>query len=187
MRILFQIGLAAAGAAFAAQGIAAPADGIPGAAQPPAGQFQPAQFQSAQFQSDTAVAPDSLDAYRGGFTDPSGLNVSLGIERIVTVNGNVAATSNINFGDLRSLTSGKTALSADAASQLNLIQNGNGALNVQFGPSVLGGTVIQNSLNNQLINNATIINASVDARGLLQAMNFQSTLSNALNTAATGR
>lgn len=182
MRILFQIGLAAAGAAIACQGIAAPGDGAVGAAQSGS-----AQFSAAQFSAETAVEPASLDDYRGGFTDPNGLNVTLGIERIVTVNGNVAATSNINFGDLRSLTSGKTALSADAAGQLNLIQNGNGALNVQFGPSVLGGTVIQNSLNNQLINNATIINASVDARGLLQAMNFQSTLANALNTAATGR
>jgi hypothetical protein len=177
MRTIFQIGLAAACAAFAGAGIAAPADGASGAAQ----------FQAEQFKTESAVEPALLDAYRGGFVDPNGLNVSLGIERIVTVNGNVAATSNINFGDLRSLTSGKTALSADAASQLNLIQNGNGALNVQFGPSVLGGTVIQNSLNNQLINNATIINASVDARGLLQAMNFQSTLANALNTAATAR
>jgi hypothetical protein len=47
--------------------------------------------------------------------------------------------------------------------------------------------VIQNSLNNQVINNATIINASVEARGMLQSLNFQNTLSNALNTAATGR
>ena len=56
-----------------------------------------------------------------------------------------------------------------------------------MGDTTLGGTVIQNSLNNQLINNQTIINASVNARGLLQAMNFQSSLANALNTAATGR
>ena len=167
MRIIFQIGLAAAGAAIACQCMAGPID--------------------AAFGADKAVEPAILDAYRGGFIDPSGLAVSLGIERIVTVNGNIAATSRINFGDLGSLASGRTTLSPEAASQLNLIQNGGGALNVQFGPSVLGGTVIQNSLNNQLINNATIINANVDTRGLLQAMNFQSTLSNAINTAATGR
>jgi hypothetical protein len=56
-----------------------------------------------------------------------------------------------------------------------------------MGNNVLGGTVIQNSLNDQLISNQTIINASVNARGLLQTMNFQSSLANALNTAATGR
>lgn len=167
MRILFQIGLAAAGAVIACQGVAGPIDA---------------------FTADKAVEPASLDGYRGGFTDPnSGLAVTLGIERIVTINGNVAATTQLNFGDLGSLAAGKTTLSSDAASQLALIQNGTGNMNVQFGPSVLGGTVIQNSLNNQLINNATIINASVDARGMLQAMNFQSTLANALNSAATGR
>ena len=166
MRILFQIGLAAC-AAIGGQALAGPVDA---------------------FTADKAVEPATLDGYRGGFTDPnSGLAVTLGIERIVTINGNVAAATNLNFGDLGSLASGKTTLSADAANQLALIQNGSGNMNVQFGPSVLGGTVIQNSLNNQLINNATIINASVDAKGMLQAMNFQSTLANALNSAATGR
>jgi hypothetical protein len=60
-------------------------------------------------------------------------------------------------------------------------------MNVQLGRDVLGGTFIQNSLNDQLISNQTIINASVNARGMLQTMNFQSTLANALNTAVTGR
>jgi len=167
MPTILQIGLFVSGAALACQCLAGPAE--------------PA------FSDDKAVEPASLDAFRGGFTDANGLAVTLGIDRIVTVNGNVAATSHLNFGDLGSLASGKTALSADAARQMNVIQNGGGTLNVQFGPSVMGGTVIQNSLNNQIINNATIINASVDAKGMLQAMNFQSTLSNALNSAATGR
>jgi hypothetical protein len=172
MRTILQVGLAGAAIAFAVSGHAAPADAASGVAG---------------FIDENAVAPASLDNYRGGFTDPNGLAVSLGIDRIVTVNGNVAATSTVNFGDLGSLASGKTALSADAAKQLNLIQNGNATFNVQLGSGAVGGTVIQNSLNNQIINNATIINASVDTRGMLQAMNFQSTMSNALNTAATGR
>jgi len=172
MRTILQIGLAGAALAFAMNGMAAPADAAP---------------KAAGFIDANAVAPASLDDYRGGFTDPSGLAVSLGIDRIVTVNGNVAATSSMNFGDLGSLAAGKTTLSPEAANQLNLIQNGNGVFNVQLGSGAMGGTVIQNSLNNQIINNATIINASVDTRGMLQAMNFQSTLSNALNTAATGR
>jgi hypothetical protein len=134
-----------------------------------------------------AVDPAVLDEFRGGFETVTGLAVSLGIERIVTINGNVAERSQLELGDLGSLTSGATRLSADAAGRLNLIQNGHGSYNVQLGPSMLGGTVIQNSLNDQLINNQTIINASVNARGLLQSMNFQSTLNNALNTAVTGR
>jgi len=172
MRIIFQIGLALAGAALACQSIAGPLD---------------AAFNAGQFKSKDAVEPATLDSFRGGFVDPSGLAVTLGIERIVNINGSLAATSTLNFGDLGSLANGSRVLSADAASQLNLIQNGTGNLAVQFGPGAMGGTVIQNSLNNQLINNATIINASVDTRGMLQALNFQSTLSNALTSAATGR
>lgn len=172
MRLTFQLGLVAASAALACQCYAGPAG-------------QP--FSAAGFAADNAVAPAALDELRGGFIDTNGLAVSLGIDRIVTVNGNVAATSSINFGDLGSLAAGRSVLSTDAANQLSLLQNGNGTLNVQFGPSAFGGTVIQNSLNNQLINNATIINASVDARGMLQAMNFGQTLSNAINSAATGR
>jgi hypothetical protein len=167
LRLPVRICLVLAGAAIACQSLAGPA-GSP-------------------FSSEKAVAPASLDGYRGGFTTDTGLAVTLGIERIVTINGDVAGRSQLDFGDLGRLTSGQATLSADTARQLGLIQNGTADLNVQLGPGVLGGTFIQNSLNNQLINNATIINASVEARGMLQNMNFQSTLSNALNTAVTGR
>ena len=166
MRLFLQIGLALS-AAIACQAGAGPQD--------------------APFSSANAVQPESRGDYRGGFDNAPGLAVTLGIERIVTINGNVADRSQIELGDLGSLTSGRSVLSADAANQLRVIQNGGGQFALQASPSLLGGTVIQNSLNDQLINNATIINASVNARGMLQAMNFQSTLSNALNTAVTGR
>jgi hypothetical protein len=139
------------------------------------------------FSRNNAVDSASLDAYRGGFVTDTGLAVTLGIERIVTINGNLAEHSNLELGDLGRLTSGETRLSADAAGQLRLIQNDGGKFDVQLGNNTLGGTVIQNSLNNQMITNQTIINANVNARGLLQAMNFQQTLSGALTAAATGR
>ncbi len=167
MRLPIRIGCALACAAIACQGLAEPQDD--------------------PFGSANAVAPSTLDEYRGGFTTDTGIAVSLGLERIVTINGNVADSSRIDFGDLGNLAAGRTQLSSDAATQLRIIQNGGGAVGVDFGPSALGGTVIQNSLNNQLINNATIINASVEGRGMLQTMNFQNTLSNALNTAVSGR
>ncbi|MFK3737721.1 hypothetical protein [Massilia sp. TN1-12] len=171
MRPSFQIACLLAGAALAAQaGAAPPQDAGPA------------------FDSSNAVAAESLDGYRGGFVTDTGLAVSLGLERITTINGAVADSSKIDFGDLGKLTAGQATLSADSLNQLRLIQNGGGgSVAVDFGPNALGGTVIQNSLNNQIINNSTIINASVDARGLLQSMNFQNTLSNALNSAATGR
>ena len=167
MRLPVQIGLVLASAAIATQGYAGSADN--------------------PFSSDNAVASEKLDDYRGGFITDNGLAVTLGIERIVTINGNVAEHSDLELGDLGRLTSGQSTLTADTAAQVRLIQNGGGQFAVQMGNNALGGTIIQNSLNDQLIRNQTIINASVNARGLLQTMNFQSSLANALNTAATGR
>jgi hypothetical protein len=171
MRLFAHIGLLLAGTAMATQAVATPLEAGP----------------NNTFSADNAVAASSLDDYRGGFMTDAGIAVSLGLERIVTINGNVAEHTQLNLGDLGSLTSGQTRLAADAAGQLRLIQNGGGRFDVQMGGGVLGGTVIQNSLNDQLINNQTIINASVNARGLLQAMNFQSSLQNALTTAAATR
>ena len=127
-------------------------------AAPPQSPFTPA----------AAVAPAVLDGYRGGFTTGSGLVVSLGIERIVTIDGQVASRSALQLDDLGRLAGG----GAQAAGQL---------------AQLTGGTVIQNSLNDRTIGIATIIHASVDTRGLMQAMHFQTTLANALNAAATGK
>ena len=167
MRLPVKICLLLASAAIAGQGLA----------EAPDSPFDPAQ----------AVEPADLDALRGGFQTDTGLVVSLGIERIVSINGNVVERGQLELGDLGSLTSGASKISADTAGQVRMIQNGNASMNVQLGRDVLGGTFIQNSLNDQLISNQTIINASVNARGMLQTMNFQSTLANALNTAVTGR
>ena len=168
MRPNLRIGLLLAGAAFALQA--------------------PARAQDDPFSAANAVDPARLDELRGGFTGDNGLTVTLGLERIVTINGAVAEHSQLEFGDLGQLTSGQATLSPDALGQLRLIQNGAGSqFDVQLGANALGGTVIQNSLNNQLINNQTIINATVNAGGMLQALNFQSSLANALTSAAVGR
>ena len=53
--------------------------------------------------------------------------------------------------------------------------------------NLLGGTVIQNSLNDQLINNQTSINATVNTAGMLRALNFGTSLNNALSTAVAPR
>jgi hypothetical protein len=121
------------------------------------------------FASAAAVSPAELDGARGGFTTASGIAVSLGIERIVTVDGQVVARSELRLGDLGRLVDGSSHLPAQAAGQL------------------AGGTIVQNSLNNQAIGTATIIHATVATQGLLQAMHFQSTLANAINAAAAGR
>jgi hypothetical protein len=142
---------------------------LPGHGQALAGA---ARSSATAFAAQNAVAPAALDACRGGFVSPSGLAVTLGIERIVTQNGTVLAHSALQFGQLGRLTSGRVA------------QDEAGALQLAHG---LPGGVLQNSLDNQLIGQTTIINASVDARGVLQAMHFQSTLSQALTGALTGK
>ena len=108
------------------------------------------------FTPSAAVAPGVLDGCRGGFTTGSGLVVSLGVERIVTVDGQVAARSELQLGDL-----GRPDAGAHVVGQL-----------------------VQNRLNDRTIGTTTIIHASVDTGGLMQAMHFQTTLANALNAAA---
>lgn len=116
------------------------------------------------FTPSAAVAPGELDGCRGGFTTGSGLAVSLGVERIVTVDGQVATRSELRLGDL-----GRPDGGAQVTGQLAQLTN---------------GTIIQNSLSDRTIGTTTIIHASVDTRGLMQAMHFQTTLANALNAAA---
>jgi hypothetical protein len=148
----------------------------PGHAAPPDGPFRAMD----------AVAPAVLDTCRGGFTTGSGLSVTLGIERIVTIDGRVAARSELQLGDLGRLTAGASPPPALAAAQSGPGLDGTG-ISVRLGPSPLDGAVIQNSLNGHAIGTATIIHASVGAQGLLQAMHFQSTLATALNNAVTAR
>jgi len=118
------------------------------------------------FPAAVAVGPAALDNARGGFTTASGIAVSLGIERIVTVDGQVVARSELRLGDLGRLVAGQAA---------------------PFAPAGGLSTVVQNSLNDRAIGTATIIHASVAAHGLLQTMHFQSTLANAINAAAAGK
>jgi hypothetical protein len=140
----------------------------------------------APFTPDAAVGEAELDGARGGFTTVSGLAVSLGIERIVTVDGQVAARTELRLGDLGRLLKGTADLPAQTGGQLAQTAAGAG-LAIRLGPDALSGTVVQNSLNDRAIDTATIIHATVGAGGMLQAMHFQSTLANALNAAVTGK
>jgi hypothetical protein len=121
-----------------------------------------------QFVQANAVPTATLDNCRGGYDSLPGLAVTLGIERIVMVNGNVLERSAMQFGDLARLTTG--------AGQVLLT-----------GRSPLQGTFLQNSLNNQTLQSVAIIHASVDARGAIQAMHFQSTLAHAFTLSLSGR
>lgn len=112
------------------------------------------------------VSAARLDALRGGFTTPEGLHIAIGIERVVSINGEQVV---------------RTVLAAGAPMQLDtglLFQSG--ARN-EVAASLLqaGATVVQNSLSNQTISTHTIVTASLNSASLLRDLNFQQSLVNA--------
>lgn len=136
------------------------------------------------FTAANAVGSERLEEARGGFIVADGLEVTLGIERMVTINGNVVDRSEIQLGDIGKLAQGNGLVSQEALGQLRLIQNGvASALRGDANTSLLGGTIIQNSLNDQMISAQTTLNATVNTAGMLRALNFAEGLNNALSTA----
>ena len=126
-----------------------------------------------------AMSESSLDGVRGGFV-ADGLNVSFGIERAVYVNGILVTTTSLNVSDLGRVTGGRANTAIDTAS-LGLIQSGAGNSVV---PGVVSssaiGTVVQNTLDGQKIQNVTVVNATVNSLGLLKGINLQSSLRGAV-------
>lgn len=145
-------------------------------AEPPS-PFDPAQ----------AVDDATLDAARGGFITADGLLVTLGLERMVSINGTVVERTDLQLGDIGKLARGEGTLSREALGELRLIQNGDVRTMAGNAQNLLGGTVIQNTLNDQLINSQTSINATVNTAGMLRALNFGTSLNNALSTAVGPR
>ena len=138
---------------------------------------------------DPAKAVDSatLDEARGGFLTGDGLMVNLGLERLVSINGNVVERTELQLGDIGKLARGEASLSTEAVGELRLIQNGEVRTMAGNAQNLLGGTIIQNSLNDQMIRNQTSINATVNTAGMLRALNFGTSLNNALSTAVAPR
>jgi hypothetical protein len=160
------LALAGLGAAPAAVAVAAPA---------PDGGWGP-------------VDETELDRMRGGFGNDAGLRVSIGIERLVSINGNIVAHTNIDLADLNHLSEEQARQTRDALSSVKLVQNGSDNI-YQAGesPRALGGIVIQNTLNDQQIRSQTVISASVNSASLLKTINFQGSLSDALTGAISAR
>jgi len=128
-----------------------------------------------------ALDSGSLDEIRGGFElDGSGLKFSFGIERAVYINGELITSTTLNLRDLRQVagTGGApVTLPPGAAGSLGIIQNGTGNnVFIMISPNSVAGTVIQNSLNDQKIQNVTTINASVNSMQALRTMSAQSAI-----------
>lgn len=135
---------------------------------------------------DYPVVDDSdLAQLRGGFeTSANGLPLSFtfGIERATFVNGQLVSTTSIAIPTLPFALNTQGA-GGTAINPINVIQNGAG--NVFALPSIQNVptsvmTVIQNSLDNQVIGNAMVINASITSRDFIRSLAVQSTLNQML-------
>lgn len=135
-----------------------------------------------------AVDEATLDSQRGGFTTAAGLAVSLGIERMVSINGDIVARMNLQIADVGKLDAEQARETGATLSALKLIQNGSdNIVQAGFSGDMLGGTVIQNTLNDQHIESRTVINASVNSVGLLNTINFHGNVSDAIARAVVPR
>lgn len=127
-----------------------------------------------------AVDAASLDEVRGGFElADSNIQLSFGIERAVYINGELVASTVLNLKDLQ-LTAGAGAapltLPDGSTAALAVVQNGSGNhVSTQVSPN-LAATIIQNTLNDQKIQNVTTINATVNSLQVLRSMSVQSAI-----------
>jgi hypothetical protein len=120
-----------------------------------------------------------LNDIRGGYVTDLGLQIAIGIERAVYINGVLDTASTINFSNINGAGSQQAASSAPLSNNaLNLIQIGG---NNTFSPTSIsnnllpgGLTVIQNSSDRQLIQNMMVINAAATNLNLFRNINLSS-------------
>ena len=127
-----------------------------------------------------AAGPDQLDQTRGGFETGEGLLLVLGVERLVSINGEMVASSKVNISDVSKL----SPVQAEALAAVTLVQVGAGNVFSPGGPLPAGALVIQNSASGQLIRSQPTLNATVNSLSLFKGLNFEASLRAALGSAA---
>jgi hypothetical protein len=128
----------------------------------------------------TPVAATTLDATRGGFEVAGGLSLSLGIERVVSINGEIMARTNIAIPDLAAMTAEQARLTQDALGAARMIQIGGNNYAAADLNLPNGATLVQNTLSGQDIRTATTISSTVNSMSLIKDINFQSTIRDAV-------
>lgn len=89
--------------------------------------LQPLVWAQSRYESMPRVSDEVLESLRGGFDLTPFLQVSIGIERVVLINGELVATSKLNISGLTNQLAQSTPLLAQLDGVgLNLIQNGPG-------------------------------------------------------------
>lgn len=135
--------------------------------------------------ADRHLDASTLDDIRGGFDiEGTNLQYSIGIERAVYINGELVAYNTLNLKDMQVMSGGGAVPQlpvGTAANTVSSIQNGSGNsfTATQINPN-LAGTVIQNTLNDQKIQNVTTINAAVNSSQLLRSMSVQNAVQNGI-------
>lgn len=115
------------------------------------------------------LSDQELAKLRGGFITADGLNINIGLEQLVMIDGTVKTHYNFDLSALGSRSGVPDPGVADQNKQIQLIQNGEHNLVTPDVPANFGGgalTVIQNSLDTQLIQNFTVL--KVDVSGMSQ-------------------
>jgi hypothetical protein len=124
--------------------------------------FAPAPAAESPFPGWIVVADDDLARMRGGLGTKSGIEISFGIESLVFVNGELQARTALRV-DPDSL--------ANVSSLVRLIQSGSsGTFETKDLGSLSFLTAIQNDLDGQLIQNLTVIDASVKSLGVARSL-----------------
>lgn len=127
-----------------------------------------------------AVSDAQLDTVRGGVDTGGGLLGSFGIDRATYINGQLVAHSSITIPDIAHVTP-QQATALATAMRAGVIQNGTGNIaDPSAFSSAPGALLIQNSLDNQNIQNLTRIHATVNTLPLFNALNLQETLQSGL-------
>jgi len=128
-----------------------------------------------------AVSNDQLDTLRGGFETGNGMTVSFGLVRTVTINGDVVNRTSFNLPDVSKISAEQARAVSAAIAETSVVQNGSGnVVSDSVRSQLAGGTLIQNSLNNQTIQTLTVINAGVNSLGLFKSLNLQNALKDSL-------
>jgi len=99
-----------------------------------------------------AVDVAQLEEARGGFELSNGLTVGLGVERLVSINGGVVASSRFSFADVTKLSAAEISEASTALAGV-LVQDGS----VFPLPTSPGALLIQNSVNDQAIRSQTTV------------------------------
>lgn len=127
----------------------------------------------------------------------NGLAVSFGITNAVFINGALMTETTLNIGRMADLSPSEAAALGQKLNSLSLVQNGPGNtitagsaaapsksgsadVTVSSITGTAGGTIIQNSLNNQHILYQTTVNASSNGLGMVRTSNLQNTLAEAI-------